>query len=522
MMKKLITVIICFLFVHSFKAQNEFITIWQPGIISTPALTVNAPFQASSNQIWFPGIGQNYTISWEEIGYPQHNGTMTNVTSTSQVLIDFGTPFKEEGYDASYRVKVSNGNGVFQQIKFASHQNFNPLAEVLVPQLQILGSSDKFLAIEQWGNIAWTSMNAAFASCQSMQLTATDAPNLSNVTNASLMFYLTNSFSGAPSMQNWDTSKIQNFSFMFARHHSSQIYNQGTAVFNPPALSSWDVSSATDLSYMFTGHANFNQNLNSWDVSNVKNLNWMFAICPVYNQPLNGWDTANVEQMHDLFMNATSFNQDLSSWNTSKVTNMNRVFANAPQFNQPLNSWDTSSVTTMKSIFDNAGSFNQSLSDWNLGSLTSADGAFANSGVNCENYSKTIAGWADNPSTANNVSMVLNSAMQYASNVVNKRNSLIAKNWTITGDALGSCILSTSEIKPAENSFIYPNPTTDFIFIKNVKNIKSYRISDAAGRLIMNAKSTSEKIDVRNLVKGNYILELTTNENSVRFKFIKK
>src|SRR5690606_34020557 len=89
-----------FFLLHFAEAQNEFITIWQPGITTTPVPTVDAPFQANANQIWFPGIGQNYSIEWEEVGYSSNNGTMINVTSTSQVLIDFG-PTREEGQGAT-------------------------------------------------------------------------------------------------------------------------------------------------------------------------------------------------------------------------------------------------------------------------------------------------------------------------------------------------------------------------------------------------------------------------------------
>ncbi|MCY0978156.1 BspA family leucine-rich repeat surface protein [Chryseobacterium wangxinyae] len=519
-MKKLIFVIILLFSFEVTKAQNEFTTVWQPGIASL--VTVNAPFQANSNQIWFPGIGQNYTITWEEVGFPQHNGTMTNVTSTSQVLIDFGNHSEGGGSNTLYRVKVSNGNGVFQQIKFASHQNFNPLIETLVPSLQMFGSADKLLEIEHWGNIAWTSMNAAFASCQRMTLTATDSPNLSNVTNASLMFYLTNSFLGASSMQNWDTSNIQNFSFMFAQHHLGIEYTPTVPGFNPSEISAWDMSSATDLSYMFTGRTYFNQNLNSWDVSSVTDMSWMFAICSAFNQPLNNWNTSSLQVMHDLFFNASSFNQSLSNWNTSSVTNMNRAFAYSTQFNQPLDLWNVSNVTKMTSIFRNATSYNQSLATWNLSSLVDGNSAFGNSAIDCENYSKTISGWADNPNTANNVSFILNSPMQYASNITNKRNILINKGWTISGDTVGSCFLSASHIESAGILTIYPNPAENFIYLKNIKNAESYIITDLSGRLIANDYVTKDYINIQDLIPGNYILQILTKEKIQTFKFIKK
>lgn len=131
------------------KAQNEFITIWKPASTVIQPVTVSAPYQASSQQIWFPGIGENYDIYWEEVDYPQHNGSLTNITSTKQVLIDFGTSIAEKN-DAKYRVKVSNGNGVFQHIKFGDVQEVQ-LQDQIFPVWQINGSADKILEIEQWG-----------------------------------------------------------------------------------------------------------------------------------------------------------------------------------------------------------------------------------------------------------------------------------------------------------------------------------------------------------------------------------
>lgn len=522
-MRNLLLIAICVFFFQLTKAQNEFITIWQPGIITTPVVNVIAPFQANSNQIWFPGTGQNYTISWEEIGFPQHNGTMTNVTSNGQVLVDFGTPSKEDGLNTTYRVKVSNGNGIFRQIKFATHQTMDFSADVLLPLLQMKGSADKLLTIEQWGNIEWVSMNAAFANCQRVEMTASDSPNLSNVTDASLMFYRANAFAGNDFMQNWNTSTIQNFSFMFALQHlPGLIYSPDLNTFNPPNLNNWDVSSATNLSYMFTGRGIFNQNITSWDISKVMTTAWMFTACINYNQPLNSWNTSNLRYINNMFSSTTAFNQPLNNWDISEVVNMNGAFANTQAFNQPLEMWDVSHVKKMGSMFGGAQSFNQSLGNWNISSLESANGIFSQSGINCENYSKTLTGWADNPNTPDNINLTILQPMQYAANIIPKRNILIGKGWTFSGDVLGSCLLKTNETAFSNNVNIYPNPVTDFIYIKNLKSSNaSHKILDASGRLIFNGNIKSEKIDVSSLSKGNYLLQLITNENTINFKFIK-
>ena len=87
-------------------AQNEFITVWKPSDAST--LSINGGIPSTFNQIWFPGIGNNFNISWEEVGHPANSGTIDNITTTTNVLIDFRAPQNPIPADATYKVKVSN------------------------------------------------------------------------------------------------------------------------------------------------------------------------------------------------------------------------------------------------------------------------------------------------------------------------------------------------------------------------------------------------------------------------------
>ncbi|WP_454047015.1 BspA family leucine-rich repeat surface protein [Chryseobacterium sp. Marseille-Q8038] len=514
---KKIPTLIFLLLAFVVKAQDEFITIWKPASTAIPTLNVDAPYQATTQQIWFPGIGDNYDIYWEEVGYPQHNGSLLDVTSTKQVLIDFGTSIAEKN-DAKYRVKVSNGNGVFKQIKFGTPQILT-LPEQLFPIWQLNGSADKILEIEQWGNISWTTMNSAFSLCKLILLTATDSPNLNNVDDASFMFYGTTSFKGASSMQNWDTSKIRNFSFMF-----SLLFDVAPATltdqFNPPYFDTWNMSSATDLSYMFGNRIAFNQTLNSWDVSKVTDMSWMFGQCASFNQRLDNWDTSNLEDMHFMFHMIPVFNQQLN-WNTSKVTNMAHIFHGCVAFNQPLN-WDMTKAKKIDQILNSASSYNQSLGNWNLASVIDGNGAITLSGLNCENYSKTLQGWADNPNTANNISLGSLTGLKYASNVSDKRDALINKGWFINGDTVGNCLLSSSDVKLNKKLSLYPNPAVDDIHIEGLSDIKNYRIFDAAGRLVQEGNPNNDMINVGSLSKGNYILQLILKEKTISSKFIKK
>ena len=93
-------------------------------------------------------------------------------------------------------------------------------------------------SIEQWGGTEWTTMYEAFDGAANMVYRATDAPNLSNVTSTSGMFWGASSFDG--DLSGWNVSNVTNMFNMFS---SAFSFNQ--------TLNSWDVSSVTDMSFMF-------------------------------------------------------------------------------------------------------------------------------------------------------------------------------------------------------------------------------------------------------------------------------
>ncbi|HKJ27589.1 MAG TPA: BspA family leucine-rich repeat surface protein, partial [Anaerolineales bacterium] len=94
----------------------------------------------------------------------------------------------------------------------------------------------KLLTIEHWGTGIWTSMVSAFQGCENLQLNATDVPDLSNVTDTTLMFADASSFNGE--------------------------------------IDNWDVSNVTNMYMMFFGADAFNQPLDNWDTSKVIYMNW--------------------------------------------------------------------------------------------------------------------------------------------------------------------------------------------------------------------------------------------------------
>lgn len=91
--------------------------------------------------------------------------------------------------------------------------------------------------------------------------------------------------------------------------------------------------------------------------------------------------------------------------------------------------------------------------------------------------------------------------------------------WVNTGCLDGTMIidqnLSTNDFESFNGKIlIYPNPTNNFITIKNKENSSEYfkyKIFDLTGRNIISGNSKfNEQINVESLTIGNYLIQLET------------
>ena len=212
-------------------------------------------------------------------------------------------------------------------------------------------------SIDQWGDAEWRSIYSSFMGASNMVLHATDAPDLSRVTNTSYMFLNASSFDG--DLSAWDLSHVASMTGMF----------WGASSFDGD-ISSWNVSAVTNMNSMFQYASTFNGDISSWNVSAVTDMNYMFSDASTFNGDISDWDVSAVTDMHRMFHSAFKFNQPLNSWNVSSVTNMSYMFLHASEFNQPLNSWNVSAVTDIPSMFFGASVFNGDISDWDVSAVT--------------------------------------------------------------------------------------------------------------------------------------------------------
>ena len=362
-LKKTFPIILGLVFTISVRAQsdpNPFITTWET---TSPDETVTIPTVS--------GETYNYTVKW---GDGSANTTHTNATPPSHTYTSADT----------YTITIS---GTFPRIRFGEVD--------LLEFVTVSNAAEQIRSIEKWGDLAWTSMNGAFAGCDNLFIAdEAGAPNLSGVTDMSYMFDNASAFN--QDLSSWDTSSVTNMSRMFNRAsafnqdlsswNTSSVTNMSDMFDNASAfnqdLSSWNTSSVTNMSDMFAFASAFNQDLSNWNTSSVTNMSRMFAFASAFNQDLSNWNTSSVTFMSDMFRRASAFNQDLSSWNTSSVTNMSRMFNSASAFNQDLSNWNTSSVTDMSDMFAFASAFNQDLSNWNTSSVTNMSRMFIGSSFN--------------------------------------------------------------------------------------------------------------------------------------------
>ena len=81
---------------------------------------------------------------------------------------------------------------------------------------------------------------------------------------------------------------------------------------------------------------------------------------------------------------------------------------------------------------------------------------------------------------------------------------------------------TVDEINLADNISIYPNPTTDKLFItsNNGLKIETVNIYNQLGQIVLKKNKIKENINISSLGQGIYIIELTSSELKIRQKLI--
>ena len=148
--------------------------------------------------------------------------------------------------------------------------------------LAVFPDRSRLTDVKQWGNVNWSSMSDAFYFCPDLNITATDIPNLTNVSDMGEMFRYCSQLNGPANIDNWDTSNIMYMNSLF----------EGCTRFDQN-IKNWNISKVINMSYMFYRASAFNQNIGSWKLNTSVSMGNMLSNsgidCINYSEILMGW-----------------------------------------------------------------------------------------------------------------------------------------------------------------------------------------------------------------------------------------
>jgi len=354
------------------------------------------------------------------------------------------------------------------------------------------GDRLKITDIKQWGDVVWSSFGRAFWACENMLVTATDIPNLSNVTNMRSMFL--EASSANPDTSNWDVSSVTNMSEMFRDATSAN-----------PDTSNWDVGNVTNMRSMFENASSANPDTSNWDVSSVTDMSFMFYFAQSANPDTSNWDVSSVTNMFIMFLGASSANPDVSNWDVSSVTNMGYIFSSATSANPDVSNWDVSSVTNMYRMFRDATSANPDVSNWDVSSVTNMFSMFENSNLSVENLTSIYENWSQ-LNLQQNVAFGAGNTKYNASGQAGRNTMVNTYNWTITDGGL------------LETPFIIEIDSTE----SGVSNSDQFQFTGAEGDydvvakqndiVVANFNDLSNQETITLPSSGVYVLEVKSKE----------
>jgi len=150
--------------------------------------------------------------------------------------------------------------------------------------------------------------------------------------------------------------------------------------------------------------------------------------------------------------------------------------------------------------------------DWNQNGFLGDDGEIYQLGRVRTSNGNTITYQLPVPLSANlgNTKMrIISEAVNYSTYSCGVYDQGQAEDYTI--NVLKES-LAVSETDKKINTIIFPNPTKDFVNIKNESNLKMAEIFDMNGRKVM--ESATKTIDVSKLTTGQYIIRMTFDNGS--------
>ena len=169
--------------------------------------------------------------------------------------------------------------------------------------------------------------------------------NFHDIYSTSKWFYSFRKLTSVIGLNNLDTSKVTDMSWMFSDCYSLEELD----------LSSFDTGKVTNMAHMFSDcHSLKELDLSSFNTGKVTDMSLMFFGCNSLEElDLSSFNTGKVTDMSSMFGVCNSLEElDLSSFDTGKVTNMGYMFSDCHSLEElDLSSFNTKNVTSMRGMF---------------------------------------------------------------------------------------------------------------------------------------------------------------------------
>ncbi len=146
-----------------------------------------------------------------------------------------------------------------------------------------------------------------------------DGINTSRVKNMSGMFHSGKNLYREINLTNFDTSNVEDMSYMFATYGMKTMEN-----LVPINFSNFNTSKVKNMEHMFSYSFLPSLDIRNFDTSNVENMGWMFdALNNVRNLDLSGWNVKKVNNVQGIFSRLNKLQSlNLSGWQMDSVTDM--------------------------------------------------------------------------------------------------------------------------------------------------------------------------------------------------------
>jgi len=274
---------------------------------------------------------------------------------------------------------------------------------------------------------------------------------------------------GPPSVSSPEAIPNRFSNMDFRRSPSSNLINY---------INNFDVSNTKIFNYLFMNSDGLGElNLTNWNTSNVISLHGTFGglssgqitVTPLWRisgsyvsgdieafkapQGISNWDTSKVRDFSNLFIRKDLTDVDLSNWVVnapeSPLASFKYTFMKASGIRDlDTSTWDVSNCTNFYFCFYESDFNNDTPKYWVIRDGCNLFNTFRNQWLSKANAESIMKGWADNPSTGDNVnssftfrgietapggSINTNPTYTAGSNMDLAIQTLTAKGWTISG-----------------------------------------------------------------------------------------